>query len=63
LLLQINTAIADLNIADNWVTAEGMRDIADMLMDNCYITSLVRYFCAITNSSSRTKFSRITNKM
>ena len=40
-LLQSNTTITNLNLADNGIGPEGAIAIADMLKDNCYITKLV----------------------
>ena len=41
LFLQTNTAVIKLNLADNWISAEGAGYIAEMLRENCYISDLV----------------------
>lgn len=41
LILQTNTAVIKLNLADNWISAEGAGYIAEMLRENCYISDLV----------------------
>ena len=44
LILQTNTAVIKLNLADNWISAEGAGYIAEMLRENCYISDLVIKF-------------------
>ena len=39
--MQLNTSVVSLNLHDNALEGEGGVAIADMLMENCYITELV----------------------
>ena len=41
LFQQTNTSVIKLNLADNWIGAEGAGYIAEMLRENCYISDLV----------------------
>ena len=39
--LKANTSVIKLNLADNWIGAEGAGYVAEMLRENCYISDLV----------------------
>ena len=41
IIFQVNTSILELDLEDNWMEAEGAKDLAEMLMENCYIATLV----------------------
>ena len=55
-LSQVNTSVLELNLEDNWVTADGMKDIGDMLVENCYISILVRWRYVVTSNIIVNKF-------
>ena len=60
LFLQTNTAVIKLNLADNWISAEGAGYIAEMLRENCYISELVmihyiKFFSTMVELSVITK--------
>lgn len=46
--LVTNTSIQKLNLRDNWMEGMGGAAIADMLMENCYITGVL--YLALTHS-------------
>ena len=47
--LKANTSVIKLNLADNWIGAEGAGYVAEMLRENCYISDLVCVTCYLLN--------------
>lgn len=47
--LKANTSVIKLNLADNWIGAEGVGYVAEMLRENCYISDLVCVTCYVLN--------------
>ena len=47
--MKANTSVIKLNLADNWIGAEGAGYVAEMLRENCYISDLVCVTCYVLN--------------